>query len=104
MPNFLRFMHVTDDESLNDSDDDEEKQPKYGKVDKETVAAVIAEHFNRTCDLCPVELKSLKRAISHYRTEHNIDQGYLSCCGRRFKKLTLVEDHVRWHLNPNVFQ
>lgn len=65
---------------------------------------MIAQHFDATCDLCSVELKTLKRAITHYDSEHNIDEGYLKCCGLKFKRDKLVMDHVRWHINPDIFK
>lgn len=75
-----------------------------GTVDGATVSAIIAEYFDHTCDSCPVQLKTFKHAISHYSTKHNNQSGYLKCCGLKFKKKLHVLDHVRWHLDPTVFQ
>lgn len=60
----------------------------------------IKKHFHQTCDLCSFEVKSLDCAIKHYYTEHNRD-GYLKCCGLKFKRSDLLEDHIQSHLNNN---
>lgn len=65
---------------------------------------MIAKHFKSTCDLCPEQLSSLEQAKNHYRIDHQVHNGYLECCDKKFKKRCTLVDHVRWHLNPNVFQ
>lgn len=89
--------------SESDTDDEVEKKPKYEKLNKATIVNGIEQHFQRTCDLCPFQIKSLNRAIKHYQSEHSVE-GYLKCCNLKFKRPVLVEDHVRWHLNPKVFK
>lgn len=89
---------------LGDPYDKEEKTLANEEIDETTIAAVIAKHFKRTCDLCTVELKTLPDAIEHYRSEHQLEQGYLTCCRKIFRRSYLIVDHVRWHLNPNVFK
>lgn len=78
-------------------------QPRLEILNKGVIAAEIEKHFDHTCDFCSVEIKSLDRAAKHYRSEHNMD-GYLKCCGYKFKVSTLVSDHIRWHLNPKIFE
>lgn len=73
------------------------------RIDEATMLAVIAEHFDG-CDLCAVKLRSLKHATSHYGAEHGGIKGYLKCCKMKLDRLGLVVEHVRWHLNPMVFQ
>lgn len=65
---------------------------------------VFAQHFDTTCDICSVELKTLKRAISHYKHQHKNDEGYVKCCGLKLKRDKLVDDHIQWHLNPEIFK
>lgn len=65
---------------------------------------IFMQYFDTTCDLCSIELKSLRRAISHYRNEHRIDEGYIKCCGLKLKRDKLVDDHIRWHINPEIFK
>lgn len=60
-----------------------------------------------SCDACSVEFKlcskSLKNATSHYKKEHQII-GYLKCCGLKLKQDVTVNDHIKWHQNPNIFK
>lgn len=98
------FIYKIDDEIVSDSEDIETKYAQLDDVDEATMADIIAKHFERTCNLCPVDLKSFEQAVQHYRSEHNIARGYLSCCGLKLNKASSVRDHVRWHLNPNVFK
>lgn len=72
-----------------------------GKLEKATIAAAIAEYFEPTCELCPMELNSLERAIEHYRLDHQMDGGFLKCCGRKIRTATFMEKHIRMHLNGN---
>lgn len=62
------------------------------------------QNFDTSCDICSIELKSLRRAISHYKNEHQIDEGYIKCCGLKLKRDKLVNDHIRWHINPEIFK
>lgn len=75
----------------------------YEQLDEATVIAAIEEHFDRTCDMCPTELTLLHGAIQHYQEKHSM-VGYVKCCGYKFQKENFVEDHIRWHRNPNVFK
>lgn len=65
---------------------------------------IFTQHFDTTCDICSDDLKSLKRAIAHYKHEHNIEEGYIKCCGLKLKRDKLVSDHIRWHINPEIFK
>lgn len=87
------------------ADADAKAKRKHAKpVDEATIAAVIAKHFVPTCKVCPAQLHSLAQAIEHYRDQHQMDNGYLECCNRKFNKRAALVNHVRWHLNPNAFQ
>lgn len=65
---------------------------------------IFDSYFDTTCDICSIELKSLKRAITHYKKSHQIDEGYIKCCGLKLKHDRLVSDHIRWHQNPEIFK
>lgn len=80
----------------------EEKSVKLAKLSRATINATIGEHFDLSCDHCSAELKTLKQTVDHYANEHGED-GYMKCCDMRLKLRFQVEDHVRWHLDPNVF-
>lgn len=71
-------------------------------LDTAVVQAVIAAHFEPTCELCPMELGTLRRAIEHYRSDHKIGDGFLKCCGKRLKTPKSVQSHVRVHLDAKL--
>lgn len=77
---------------------------KSNDVDPMQSREIFMQNFDTTCDLCSIELKSLKRAISHYRNEHQNHEGYIKCCGLKIKSDKLVNDHIRWHINPEIFK
>lgn len=77
---------------------------KSTDVDPVKSKKIFAQYFDTTCDLCSIDLKSLKRAIPHYKREHQIDEGYIKCCGLKLKRDKLVNDHIRWHINPDIFK
>lgn len=97
-----------DTESEDDSEDDwnieKKPNPKYVDVEEETIAAVLAEHANPHCDLCPTPLKTLDQAISHYRRAHRTKDGHLRCCSLKLNQRSVLVDHIRWHLDPSIFQ
>lgn len=74
------------------------------RVDTATRAKMIAENFDTTCDICSMDLKTLKRAISHYELKHDTEGGYIKCCGLKLKRDNQIDDHIRWHANPNIFK
>lgn len=90
--------------SSSDSGHAEKKRRRFDKLDDDTIAAVITKHFSSNCDLCPAQLHSLDQAIRHYRDDHQMLDGYLVCCDKKWKRQLPLVDHVRWHLNPNVFR
>lgn len=63
----------------------------------------LLQEFDTTCDICSIELGSLKKSITHYRKCHKID-GYIKCCGLKFKQDAHIEDHIKLHVRPDMFQ
>lgn len=63
----------------------------------------VLKRFNTACEICSKELGTLKNAIQHYKKFHEI-VGYLKCCRLRFKKEADVEDHIKYHINPDIFK
>lgn len=88
----------TNDDSNSDNTD---QSDRHGQLEKETIATVIAEYFDPTCELCPMELNSLQRAIEHYKVDHKINGGFLKCCGRKIRTVESMENHIRMHLEAN---
>lgn len=64
---------------------------------------VLLQEFDTTCDVCAVYLGTLKKAISHYKKYHKME-GYIKCCKFKFKKDIHVDDHIKWHVQPDIFK
>lgn len=64
---------------------------------------LIANYIDMNCDLCKMPFNSLSDAISHYRNNHNKYTALLRCCQRRIQT-SYIRDHVRYHLNPDIFK
>lgn len=64
---------------------------------------LMAKHFDMTCDECDVRLTSLEDAQMHYSEQHNIADGYLKCCGQRYKEMQGIEQHLQYHQRPEKF-
>lgn len=64
----------------------------------------MAKNFDMTCDVCSIDLKTLTNAVTHYKKEHKIDDGYIKCCGLKLKRENTVSDHIKYHINPNIFK
>lgn len=73
-------------------------------VDRETAGHIFTANFDTTCDFCHLDLKTLGKAIEHYRDVHDFDEGYVKCCGLKIKRKALVLDHIRWHIKPEIFK
>lgn len=78
-------------------------QIKKTKLNAAIVHEVIATHFNMKCDLCDSVFKSLQEAQFHYMHEHQIADGYIQCCGAKFKKAIDMEGHILYHNRPELF-
>lgn len=56
------------------------------------------------CDICSVELSSLREAKSHYSYFHKI-KGYLICCGRKFNARCRLLEHINVvHFHEDTFR
>lgn len=73
-------------------------------VSPEQQQQVIDQYFDMNCELCDAVFNSLDDAISHYATNHNNPRGYVKCCLKRFASKGLLNWHIVWHLNPEVFK
>lgn len=63
----------------------------------------LLEQFDTTCDICSMDLGSLQKAITHYKKCHKKD-GYIKCCRLKFKKECQIDDHIKLHIRPDMFQ
>lgn len=72
-------------------------------LDASEIERIVTEQFDMKCDHCDSIFKSLQEAQYHYMHEHQIADGYIQCCGLKFKKAINIEGHVLWHLRPDLF-
>lgn len=66
----------------------------------------LADFFTMRCDLCDGEgaqFATFLDAKQHYRAAHEIS-GYLVCCGKRFQKPKTIDDHFRYHTDPDYLK
>lgn len=60
--------------------------------------------FNMKCDVCKNVFESLEEALTHYNQMHDDQNGYIKCCNLQFKDVSLARDHLKWHMNPDIFK
>lgn len=84
--------------------------PKTGpdaisRLTKAEQDAQIREYFAMKCDQCNdnVEFETFAEVKQHYLQVHNMN-GYLRCCGSRFRLRCQVIDHIRQHVNPDALR
>lgn len=58
----------------------------------------IRKTANMFCDLCQEPFDSLREAKAHYKSAHAIE-GYITCCGRKFRQRCRLVEHVNTHFN-----
>lgn len=73
-------------------------------VSPEQQQQIIDQYFDMNCELCESIFNSLDDAITHYATNHNNPRGYVRCCQLKFASKGLLNWHIVWHLNPEVFK
>lgn len=99
-PHWLDSSHLSSPTALSTSSNQCETSTERPDVlDQGAIESAILAYFEPSCDLCPMELGSFNRAIEHYLADHKITNGYMKCCGKKFKSQKSVEDHARWHVN-----
>lgn len=64
----------------------------------------MLEFFDMKCELCECKFTTLKHAKLHYFDAHKISDGYLKCCNFKFETNRKINDHVRYHLDPESFR
>lgn len=100
------FFKDLQEESEEKSENESESDPinlSSAKISAAKRKEIFAQYFDNTCDLCSTELKSLRHALPHYKREHKIE-GYVKCCQLKFKSEKLVNDHLQFHINPEIFK
>lgn len=89
-----------------DVTDTESNQPleENADADELELEGKIADYFQMNCELCSENLQSMDDVQTHYKSKHNVSRRFLRCCNKKFNMRKRVIDHVRWHIDPNVFK
>ncbi|XP_055317606.1 transcription factor grauzone-like [Sitodiplosis mosellana] len=64
----------------------------------------MVEHFDMKCDFCETVFRGYYEAREHYKEVHNEDKGYIKCCNTKLRERCSVRDHIKSHLEPEVFK
>lgn len=110
---------TTEDEDFDDEEEEEEEdKAKRKKPKKKTTESkkqkkeknqqddnkFIAEHYQQmNCELCNEPFEDFKGMKKHFQIKHQ-QNGYLSCCSRKYYQRSLFVDHLQCHLNPDYFK
>lgn len=66
--------------------------------------AEIAKYMSLYCDICNSKYENFPALRVHMRDTHNIKEGYVTCCEKKFNKRALLLYHIRQHLNPSCYR
>lgn len=62
----------------------------------------LGDFFTMRCDICSdTPFSSFQHAKQHYKSVHGVT-GYLVCCNKKFVKAKTVDNHLQWHINPEL--
>lgn len=63
----------------------------------------LSRWFSMRCDIClnDTPFSSFQHAKQHYKSVHGVT-GYLVCCNKKFVKAKTVDNHLQWHINPEL--
>lgn len=65
----------------------------------------ISDYIDGSCDLCSEKTFTTFNAVqAHYLDVHNVKDGYVKCCSKKFHRLNHIRDHMEWHKDPNIFR
>ena len=70
---------------------------------KDDVDERIARHIRLNCEQCSENFQTFGDLKNHFQDVHST-KGYVLCCGRKFHKRSVLNDHVEKHINPNRFK
>lgn len=70
--------------------------------DGQSIDNRLADFFTMRCDICSdTQFSSFQHAKLHYKSVHGVT-GYLVCCNKKFVKAKTVDNHLQWHINPEL--
>ncbi|XP_075153864.1 transcription factor grauzone-like [Haematobia irritans] len=85
--------------TIKKSDEESAYKMKMKSFDDE-----ISQYMGLHCDLCNVAVDNFAGIKSHMRIEHNIENGYVKCCDKKFNKRANLLAHIRHHVDPNCYR
>lgn len=76
------------------------------KKQQEEFDAIIAKFFSDVlpCSICNLLVHNFTEMQRHHRLTHQVDPGYMICCGRKFTQRKVLAEHVLVHWNPEHFK
>lgn len=64
---------------------------------------LVSKYMNMHCEICRHPLETLPEARQHYRSKHNQRSFNIKCCDRLLPA-SHIRDHLRYHMNPDIFK
>ncbi|KAM8711477.1 hypothetical protein ACLKA7_000596 [Drosophila subpalustris] len=76
------------------------------KKQQEEYDTIIAKFFSDVlpCSICNLLVHNFTEMQRHHRLTHQVDPGYMICCGRKFTQRKVLAEHVLVHWNPEHFK
>ncbi|XP_022222046.2 zinc finger and SCAN domain-containing protein 12 [Drosophila obscura] len=76
------------------------------KKQQEEYDIIIGKFFNSVlaCPICNLSVHNFTDMQRHHRLTHQVDPGYVMCCGRKFSQRKVLAEHVQVHWNPEHFK
>ncbi|XP_062133510.1 zinc finger and SCAN domain-containing protein 12 [Drosophila sulfurigaster albostrigata] len=75
------------------------------KKQQEEYDSIIAKFFSvLPCSICNLVVHNFTEMQRHHRLTHQVDPGYMICCGRKFTQRKVLAEHVLVHWNPEHFK
>lgn len=76
------------------------------KKQQEEYDTIIAKFFTDAlpCSICNLLVHNFTEMQRHHRLTHQVDPGYMICCGRKFTQRKVLAEHVLVHWNPEHFK
>uniref|UniRef100_A0A1A9Z5U9 C2H2-type domain-containing protein n=1 Tax=Glossina pallidipes TaxID=7398 RepID=A0A1A9Z5U9_GLOPL len=77
----------------------------YNSVEKtRELDAFIAQYRQELeCDICNMVLSNFDSLRAHFSSEHKT-RCYVKCCGRKMFRRYVFAEHLRLHINPDLFK
>ncbi|XP_043645822.1 transcription factor grauzone [Drosophila teissieri] len=74
------------------------------KLQQNEYDEIILEFFKKfPCAVCNLLVQNFGDMRRHQRVSHNIESGFIECCGRKFHLRKTLAEHVLVHKNPEHF-